>query len=290
MFHRVGNMDADLAPVQPRDAISVSKFRAVIRDVAEQWRPVSVPDLVAGIRRREFLDRAVAVTFDDGFADNLTVALPILQEFSVPATVYVTTGFVDRSVRPFQYDLAGLVCRSERLHLDWNGTTYSWILDSPHARSACYMSVYHMLKPASARVRKDVIAQLAAEFPNLADHSGRYLTHDQLFELAASPLITIGAHTHHHLLLDSVSRAEMCNDMALGRQLLEEQLGRNVTHFSFPYGHHNRTVRLAVTNLGFDSAMALGTPRRRRSLDRFCIPRQAVSENSATAVRKAACP
>ena len=287
MFHSVGKSD-ELAPVRPRDAVSESVFRSVISELAAGWRPTSVPDLVHGLQRGSVAERTAAVTFDDGFADNLTTALPILEEFNVPATVYVATGFIERTVRPFQYDLASLICQSETVRFEWNGIKQTWHLDGASQRESCYSSIYRMLKPASAKCRTAAMSELTSQCEDPPDHAERYLCWERLRELAASPLITIGGHTHQHLVLDAVDHNEMRTDIAKGKQLLEKQLGEPITHFSFPYGHHNRVVRNTVRELGFESAMSIGIQRPWQRKDPFNIKRTPISSESFLTVRKAA--
>jgi peptidoglycan/xylan/chitin deacetylase (PgdA/CDA1 family) len=137
------------------------------------------------------------------------------------------------------------------------------------------------LKSSTATVRTEVMSALKSSVHNLPDHRWRYLTWDQLRELTASPLITIGGHTHSHLVLDAVSRAEMTADIERGRQLLQSRLRVDVQHFSCPYGHHNQTVRRTVRNLGFQCAMETDRNLSRRSSDLYRIPRVSVTNETA---------
>ncbi len=282
MFHRIGELDDQLAPLHPLDAVTEETFRSVIREVAENWCPLSISDLTERLRSgRTIPKRAVVITFDDGFADNLTVALPILEDFCVPATVYVTTGFIDRSIDPFQYDLASLVCASTEIEFGWAGQRRRWHLNSAVARTECYTEIYRHLKSSTATVRTAAMSGLMNGVRNLPDHRVRYLTWEQLQELAASPLITIGGHTHSHLVLDAVNRDEMAADIERGRQLLQSRLRVAVRHFSYPYGHHDRTVRRTVSNLGFQCAMETDRNRNRQPSDLFQIPRVNVTNETA---------
>jgi len=287
MFHSVGE-SGELAPVRPQDAVSESAFRTIIGEIATLCRPTSVPELVERLQRGSVPERTVTVTFDDGFADNLTTVLPILEEFNVPATVYVATGFVDRTVRPFQYDLASLICQCATVRFQRNGVEQIWHLDDASGRVDCYSSIYRELKPESAERRSAAMLELNSQCKRLPNHAERYLCWERLRELAASPLITIGGHTHHHLVLDAVDRKEMRADIAKGKQLLEEHLGEPITHFSFPYGHHDRFVRNTVRELGFNSAMSIGTQYPWQRWDPFNIKRMPVSDASFSTIFNAA--
>lgn len=289
MFHRIGELQKELAPVQPADAVTEETFRSVVRELAENWHPMGVPELVAHLSNGLPLPpRTVTITFDDGFDDNLSKALPILKDFNVPATVYVTSGFIDRSVAPFQYDLASLICHSSELNFASPVHQSIWKLDSDADRKACYASVYQQIKPLSASNRKREMSRLMSDRNDLPSHGERYLDWQRLRELAASPLITIGGHTHHHLVLDAVDSSEMREDIDRGRQRLETELSQRILHFSFPYGAHDRSVRKTVQELGFESAMSFGIQRRWHRTDPFNIKRVHISDDSFESVLRAA--
>lgn len=289
MFHRIGSPDPRLGPLAPRDWVSKDCFERVIEAVANDYRPVSVPELVACLQAgRRLPRRAIAVTFDDGFADNLSIALPILERFAVPATVYVTSGFVDRTVRPLSYELAARISSSTQLVLKLAGRTHAWRLASEVAKQDCFSQLYRLLKFAPHATRVTALQQLEgnndcepAEFP-------RFLTWDAARRLAASPLITIGAHTHYHQVLDAVSPEIVRQDISLGRQRLTDELGFTPRHFSYPNGHQNAAVRVAVQESGFTSAVTVGTKRLWQRQNVFRICRSDVQEQPSVHSKKAA--
>ncbi|MCA9048711.1 MAG: polysaccharide deacetylase family protein [Planctomycetaceae bacterium] len=283
MFHRIGTPDPCLSPLQPKDYVTTETFRSVIADIAEHRRPISIPELVRCLQSGRVPDRAVAVTFDDGFADNLTIALPILEQYQVPATVYVTTGFIDRSVRPFQYDLAALICRSDYLALQQGQQKMSWKIHSDSDRRSCFASLYRLLKPASHGKRTNLMSCLVGDCTDLPDYSSMYLTREQLQQLSASPRITIGAHTHKHLQLNAVDANQMRADIAAGHETLERLTGRAIEHFSYPYGEHSRSVQRTVKEIGLSSAVSVGNTYWWRGTNMFDIRRSAVEGDRPSA-------
>jgi len=168
--------------------VRVSEFRAQMAELACHYEPVRLCDLLrpmAPARRPR-----VAVTFDDGYANNLHHALPILREYSIPATVFVATGQVGTD-RLFWWD---------RLHLARPAKPVPQTITTEFKR----------LPPA--RIEAALDAYLAREGrtpPPVAPDGHRSLTVDELQALAACDLVDIGSHTHGHEILDRLSDAEV---------------------------------------------------------------------------------
>ena len=249
LFHRVCQESGLLN--EPDTAVSADLFGEVITDVAENHQPVSIAELAKRVRRGQSIEGCVAVTFDDGFADNLLTALPILEEQRVPATVYVTSGFISGDVKPLEYELAQLIAHCERIQFDgqgWNTTAEA---------KECYEAIRQVLKFASSSVRTDAIERLWESAPVRPETPPQFqfLNAGQLLQLDASPWITIGAHTHAHCVLTAVTPAEAKQDVLEGKKWLESQLGHPVVDFAYPYGAYDDEIAKLVRLAGFHTAV-----------------------------------
>ena len=107
----------------------------------------------------------------------------------------------------------------------------------------------------------------------------RYLTWDELNELATSPLITIGAHTHSHVALTRLDPKEAHGEIMQCQKLLMKNLGHSIQHFAYPYGDTNRRVRSMVHEAGFTSAMTTEPWGVDSHCDRLMLPRLEIHEN-----------
>ena len=208
----------------------------------------------------------VAVTFDDGYADNLTAALPALEGEKIPATVF-SCGWRGEGRPPgFWWDrLAGLVFGTDRwlsrpLEISAAGETRVWSLeggrgavlqpldttwsvlreDDPDVRYSAYRWLSRALKHCDTEQREDAMRRLEAWagdpiFSTVLESAPR-LDADELIRLAGSPMIAIGSHTSTHPVLASLSAADQFEEVHSARFLLEAVTGRPVTTFSYPFG------------------------------------------------------
>ena len=240
-----GNFDAHLASLATAGVVPLDRTLS----------------LEAGKRPRGYVHR-FAITFDDGYADNLEVALPLLERHDVPATVFVATFYIDRPY--FWWDrLFDIVVGG---NLD---TTR--VVDAAYQVGLLVEQSAETLAPASSASVHDTLFQAlidrhAADKVGLLDELGRALsfiapidaarplTTEKLQELAAHPLITIGAHTHTHPQLTAVSPEEASRDVAVGARLLDELLGPTKRLFAYPHGKANKVVARLVKSAGHDFA------------------------------------
>lgn len=201
----------------------------------------------------------VALTFDDGYADNYQFAKPLLEMANVPATFFVASGFIDGD-REFYWDeLEQLLLHPKmgqgRLIVRLLSNTLEWNLDGwkdsydalgwnvahsnrPSARHEAYMTLCSMLKLQPDAIRQSVLHQIA-EFAGVQRHARaqyRSMETQQIATLAQSSLFEIGAHTVTHPSVPTLSTIEMGKELTGSKVQLEKITGREVASFAFPYG------------------------------------------------------
>ncbi|MEA2905929.1 MAG: hypothetical protein QOI12_3316 [Alphaproteobacteria bacterium] len=176
-----------------------------------------------------------AFTFDDGYADNLTHALPVMERFGAPFTVYVTTGMITRDIDAWWFGLAALVRSQERIELP----ELKWRFDcrDPASKKRSFKAIESAIH--------DDFGVLPAVRAAIADHNidcsalvdREALTQPQLQRLARHPLATIGGHTTTHRNLAQASAAAVRWEMAENREFLQDTTDQPVEHFAYPFGH-----------------------------------------------------
>jgi peptidoglycan/xylan/chitin deacetylase (PgdA/CDA1 family) len=278
LYHRVTTLPADPQLL----AVAPERFRAQLRYLKDRFPLVRLEDDWSRLRRP-----AVAVTFDDGYADNAKEALPILEEVGVPATFFVTTGAVG-SLREFWWDdLERLVLgegeRPPRLTLDDPEHGRSWPTSSLAERRALYAELHPLVKRVDPGRREGWLGQLRAwaGAGEAGREANRALTADELRRLAASPWVTLGAHTVTHTPLSSLPAAAQREEIAASRRQLEAFAGKAAPVFSYPFGtreDYTRASRDLCEELGFVKAASNFPGQAHAWTDPFQLPRQLVRD------------
>lgn len=296
IYHRVGRetTDPQLLCVTPEH------FAEHLELLSERYQPMPLGQLIGAARASEAPRRAVAVTFDDGYADNLSTAKPLLDRYGVPATVFVASGYAARG-RPFWWDELGWLLlgpgRLPRiLAIAIGGETLSWdlgeeaeydgdsgdwtILDEDRGpRQRVYRWLGARLRLLDDPDREQALEQLrslAGRLGGQPSAEARPLTLEELAVLGDGGLVAIGAHTVTHPALSALPPARQREEIAGSKAELEAALGRPVFSFSYPYGtladFDGTTVSL-VRGAGFESASANIPGRVGPTTDPFRIPR-----------------
>lgn len=179
-----------------------------------------------------------AITFDDGYRDNVDYALPVLRRHSAPWTLFATTDFADGRGRLWWLELEEAIRRLDRVEIAIPGLTLSAPTVTDEDKSAVHETIYWNLRAGSEERLLAVIADLAerAGLEPFDLCQDLCMTWDELRELSGEAGVTIGAHTLSHPMLakhdDATSRAEIVES---GRRIARE-LGRAVSHFAYPVG------------------------------------------------------
>ncbi len=295
MYHRVcpdaGSPGVAEVGFDPNRSLAVTQraFEAQMRYLAEHCSCLSLDDLIDGLRRGRLPSRSVAVTFDDGYLDNLTLALPVLRAHRVPATVYVTTGLVERVAGMWWYELEALIADSAQLRYYWQGRRWNWETASLAEKQRAFRGLNTLFKTLDSDQQAALMSKLRAACGQPpADRGGAVLDRLQLLELAADPLITIGAHTHHHPVLSRLPEIQLRHEMMRSRDLLERWLGRPVNHFAYPFGGAEQAGQRefrAAAQLGFASAVTTrpGHFHRFHRRHLHALPRVAIDHGDSQA-------
>ena len=228
--------------------VTKATFEQHCRLIANACNAISLSEFREARRNgRDLPGRSVIVTFDDGYRGVLEHALPILERYGMPATVFVSAApVVER--RHFWFDA---LCRRQG---------EAAVLK---ARTLPYQQ-WRALTEATATALEEI-------------ESHRPLTLEELQRLAASPLIEIGAHTMTHPTLALAPVDDQQREIAEGRAALERVLGKRVTAFAYPYGnvfedYTTETVTL-VRDARFDLAFSTGASFATPECDPLQIPR-----------------
>lgn len=266
---------------EPKDRFTAAEdLVRFIHRVGRECEFVTVREIVARLDRDETPHRPLAaITVDDGYEDFYSVALPVLIEQGIPATLYATAGFVDGRCWLWWDALRYLIDRQPngKLYLEVAGQIVSAELDGPASRQAVWSTIADLLVTKNeergrviARLETSMQAELPAQLP--AEYAP--MSWSQL-AAAEDAGIEIGGHTMTHAFLPALDDSALRYELVDAKRLMERHLRDPVTTFAYPNGMHydvNPSVAQAVEAAGFAAAV-LAYPRRFRRRERYQLGR-----------------
>jgi peptidoglycan/xylan/chitin deacetylase (PgdA/CDA1 family) len=180
----------------------------------------------------------VCLTFDDGYKDFSAFALPILDLHKAPFTLYVTTGYADRSARLWWVELDAAIARLSGIDVVVGDRHFMAVTQTAAQKADAFNVLYGLLRKSPEAELLGVIAKLAAQ----ANVDSRELVEQLCLDwqgvsdVAAHPLATIGAHSLTHAMLAKHAATVVRHELAESRRLLEDRLGLEIRHFAYPVG------------------------------------------------------
>jgi peptidoglycan/xylan/chitin deacetylase (PgdA/CDA1 family) len=251
-----------------------NRFDQLLGHLKRSWRVLPLRTAVELLTAGDLKSRSLAITFDDGYADNAQVAWPLLQKHDCPATIFVSTGHLDGG-RMWNDTLIEAVRHSRRDFLQ-----FPWMPDPMYTRTlaekrqlidSLIAKVKHRPFAEREQMCRDVAAACGATLP-----TDLMMTRKQLLALRGS-CIDFGAHTIRHPILANLPDAEAEFEIRHGKVELEAMLGQPVQLFAYPNGKpsedylpkHVDMVRAA----GFEAAVSTYWGACNRNSDPFQLPR-----------------
>ncbi|MCU1259384.1 MAG: polysaccharide deacetylase [Bryobacterales bacterium] len=297
VYHRITRL--------PRDpwslCVSPEQFQQQLAVLRKQACPIPLRELSSHLKRSLLKKPRVAITFDDGYADNLHEAERLLSQSSVPATMFLISGAIRRQ-REFWWDELERVVfepaiRGRPLRLDLRGAIYEWTAppgsngtrpetdtwqawqdNMPTPAHQTYQRLYHFILPLPPEQRTEVMDGLTqwAGIGVVPRESHRPLSTLETAALARSPQIDIGVHTVTHPALATLDRERQAKEILDAKGDLEELTGRSSGLFAYPYGkrhHYNQDSISILRRSGFQYACAYEQGIANASTDFFQLPR-----------------
>lgn len=294
MYHRVAEQDMDPWSL----AVTPEHFGEQLAVIQKYAQPLSLMQLEQARQANTIPPRAVAITFDDGYANNLFKAKPLLERFDIPATVFVASGYSTRS-REFWWDELDQALLQpgplpEKLCLDVDGAAREWELGAaasyseaeyrrdleryeglPGSRLALYYSIWSVLQrlePTRQQLALDTILAWSQK-QLVARPTHRPMTPAELGVLEAGGLVSVGGHTVTHPLLMAHSPLVQRDEIRRGKADLETILGHEVASFSYPFGAYTNDTIAIVRDAGFACACSTVAETIWRRSEPFQLPR-----------------
>lgn len=299
MYHRIARVDHDPWSL----CVSPERFAEQLEALGRSASVVPLQRLFEAIPVSSRSRPPVAITFDDGYADNLYRAKPLLERHGMPATVFVASGYTGTRRAFWSDELAEIVLGAatlpDRLAMTIDGVPFEWTnaaatrADAAHRREGpadgqrnsairrgLLFDLWHRLRPLPIRMQIRLLDQLRAwaGYRDTPDPGALPLTHEELGRLAADGLIEIGAHTVSHCELPAQSVPDRMSEIAGSKLSCEAVIDRSVNSFAYPYGRLDAMSVYCVRRSGFTLACSTRPGLSSAGSDRFRLPRLAVKD------------
>ena len=270
-YHRVLPAPDPLRAGDP----TVQQFEARMRWVASTYNVLPLLDAVRALHDNRLPPRALCITFDDGYADNHDLALPVLRKLGVPATFFVTTGYLEGACM-FNDAVIEAVRAAPGPTLDLRDLGFGLAaVGTDQERGQTVGRILAQLKYELPRQRHE-IALAIAKRAGTAPPNGLMMNAEQVRALHDAGM-EIGAHTVTHPILARISLERAREEMAGSRADLERITGARVRLFAYPNGSPGRDYRrehaALAKELGFEAAVTTARGAARPGGDCYQVPR-----------------
>ncbi len=223
---------------------------------------ISLDEMHARYISGDFKRRFICITFDDGYKDLMRWAYPLLRKYRLPFALYIPTSFPDRLGELWWLALEAVIAQNSRIGMVINNDARFFDCGTVKEKRDLYDEIYGYLRSMKTedelrRVVRDLAARhrvdMAAFCRDLC------MEWRDIIDLAADPLVTIGAHTvNHNMLKKMTDESAVRAEMAMSRTVLEATLGKRPEHLAYPVGDPTsagpREFRIAA-ELGFKTAV-----------------------------------
>lgn len=275
LYHRVATTKEDPLGL----SVAPGRFSLHLRIAREHAAIVPLQELTSPSS-----EARIAITFDDGYADQVSHALPALASEQLPATFFLVSGLID--AKAFWWDvLQTLILRprsARRVRTRIGRVPVALPIDSPRSRGRTFRILFRLLRrrPLEAinRELQDIAVQCGESEVPMPD--ARPLNTEELQTLIRNDLASIGAHSHTHPRLARLSPDGQSQEIHQSKSILENLTETKVEAFAYPYGDRrsfNNTTRKHLRDHGFALACS-NIPRASRRGDRYALPRHVVGD------------
>ena len=288
MYHRIADELVDHWGL----AVSPTHFEEQLQVLRRTRHPFPLTDFVRNLKSGTLPSDAVALTFDDGYVDNLVAGKPRLAAADVPATVFLATGYLDRPGEFWWDELARLillegglqkielVIRGETVHIELGTETPvredgTIRVASLRRRETALTPIWQSLRHLEDHERELAMAEIRSAFATSDDCTsrGRAMTREEVRALATDGLVTIGAHTVTHPVLSKLGFNACSREVTESKLACEALIGAPVAGFAYPFGDLDAKTREAVVAAGFAFACSTQHEPAVPGSDAFALPR-----------------
>jgi len=260
-YHRICGFDSNTGFDLDEELISATKedFRHQVQWVKEYFNPTTFADL----EKEDHSANPLIITFDDGYIDNYENAFPILRRYKVPATIFLTTGYIGTGKLLWWDALAFIVksTRQQRVEFTVGERLHSFSIGTKAKKKRSIEDILRLLKKIPDTDRIECLNQIKAFVKDVSesDYTGREMLKWEHVEEMSQNGIEFGAHSVSHPVLSRLSPELIYQEVSGSKKDIESRLNKKCTAFSYPVGGHasyNPNVISCVKDTGYRYAVS----------------------------------
>jgi len=274
-------------------------FARFMEHLRERYAPVSLSRIARWLEGRAVLpERAVAVTFDDGYRNVLTNAVPVLNALEIPGSVYVVSDFVKEGEMVWTDAIVSAlsVTKKDRFRLELPGRPIDLPIGNDTQKAAADTELKALCKSFADSERMGLVSKIVSALGvSDGELAGAWRDHDPLTPADLRTLvergIEVGSHTAGHKILTRCTPEETRRELEESKRFVESATGKRCDEFSYPnggWGDFDARTGKAVRKAGYRLASTAIPMRVRRGHDPYEIPRYTIAHNRTTMAEFAA--
>ncbi len=237
MYHRLRESKDKPGDFDPNGCLCVTPetFEAQLNHLKAHHKILTLDDFIAQLKSGTLPINAVTITFDDGYRDNLTLALPILKKLQVPATIYFTMNMNTSQMCFWWHNLEHVLRSLKKIQFSFKNTSHEFDLATSELKMAAFNAIRQIFIALNEDDQKDldkILLSKTIEKPSPVET----LSEDDIRQMSASGLITFGAHSVTHAVLKNLPDGIEAAEMQVSKKYLEVVLEKPTKHFAYPFG------------------------------------------------------
>ena len=242
LFHGVIEKQIDPVRNYTRKHMEKDLFASCIKLLSQSGRPLSMDQVLFHLENKTpFPKNSFAITFDDGFENNMSIAAPILTDYKVPATFYVTSNFIDKNHMSWIDKIEYAVQNVNSLKYKCYWMNEDVVLNSNKIKIEFLRNVRKFVKNTPSCNPNEFAEELCFSLGKQViikstNQLDLKLTWDQVRAMHKSELFTIGGHSHTHVILSFLEKKSLDYELDTSLEMLSQKAGINPVHYSYPEG------------------------------------------------------
>lgn len=241
--------------------ISVEEFEKIMVHIRKYYEIVSLSEIVDRLKGKKSIRGCMAITFDDGFRDNYTVAYPILKKYDIPATIFLSPGFIDTGEVPWFIKVRYIFMQTSlrRMKSDINGQEYDLAMETSRERFLASEKLMQHLKRCEDDERKRLLDKLCEQLGINDFHEiiGLMLTWEQIRAMSDCG-ISFGAHTMSHPVLARLPLEKAEEEIRESKRKIEVMIKKSIDSFAYPFGKridYSESIISVLRKMNFECAV-----------------------------------